>query len=69
MKATLEKPAIGIQFNFVRDLVETGIISLAWFPSQQELADAFTKPLDEAITRFRRATVVRFYVRRISCWK
>ena len=58
---------IGIQFYFVRDLVETGIISLTWVPSHQQLADAFTKPLDEAaFVRFQRAVMFRFEVRRVS---
>ena len=58
---------IGIQFYFVRDLVETGIISLTWVPSQQQLADAFTKALDEAaFVRFQRAVMFRFEVRRAS---
>ena len=58
---------IGIQFYFVRDLVETGIISLTWVPSHQQLADAFTKPLDEAaFVRFKRAVMFRFEVRIVS---
>ena len=58
---------IGIQFYFVRDLVETGIISLTWVPSHQQLADAFTKPLDEAaFVRFQRAVMFRFEARRVS---
>ena len=58
---------IGIQFYFVRDLVETGIISLTWVPSHQQLADAFTKPLDgAAFVRFQRAVMFRFEVRRVS---
>jgi hypothetical protein len=58
---------IGIQFYFVRDLVETGIISLTWVPSHQQLADAFTKPLDEAaFFRFQRAVMFRFEARRVS---
>ena len=58
---------IGIQFYFVRDLVETGIISLTWVPSHQQLADVFTKPLDEAaFVRFQSAVMFRFEVRRVS---
>jgi hypothetical protein len=51
----------------VRDLVETGIISLTWVPSHQQFADAFTKPLDEAaFVRFKRAVMFRFEVRIVS---
>ena len=41
---------IDIKHNFIRDLVAEKIISLHHIPTENQLADIFTKPLDA--TRF-----------------
>ena len=41
---------IDIRYYFIRDLVEEKIISLHHIPTENQLADIFTKPFDE--TRF-----------------
>ncbi|GKG11091.1 hypothetical protein Tco_0342491 [Tanacetum coccineum] len=47
---------IDIKYHFIRDLVLKGDIELHFIPTQYQLADIFTKPLDEAPT-FKRLIV------------
>ena len=45
---------IEVRYHFLRDNVEKGNISLSYVPTQDQLADIFTKPLDQAtFTRLR----------------
>ena len=37
---------IDIRHHFVRDLVETQVLSLQFIPTEHQLVDLFTKPLD-----------------------
>ena len=39
---------IEIRHHFIRDHVARGDIELAYVPTKEQLADIFTKPLDEA---------------------
>jgi hypothetical protein len=39
---------IDVRYHFLRDNVEKGIIDLTHVPSQKQLADILTKPLDQA---------------------
>jgi histone deacetylase 1/2 len=39
---------IEVRYHFLRDNVEKGIIVLSHVPTQDQLADIFTKPLDQA---------------------
>ena len=43
---------IEIRYHFIRDHVQNGTISLQYIPTEDQLADVFTKPLDES--RFNR---------------
>ena len=38
---------IEIRYHFIRDHVQNGTISLQYIPTENQLADVFTKPLDE----------------------
>ena len=38
---------IEIRHHFIRDIAEKGRISLHYIPTTEQLADIFTKPLDE----------------------
>ena len=40
---------ISIRYHFIREHVMEGIIELYFVPTDQQLADIFTKPLPEAI--------------------
>jgi hypothetical protein len=40
---------IEVRYHFLRDNVEKGTIVLGHVPAQDQLADIFTKPLDQAI--------------------
>ena len=45
---------IEVRYHFLRDNVEKGNISLSYVPTQDQLADIFTKPLDQVtFTRLR----------------
>ena len=45
---------IEVRYHFLRDKVEKGNISLSYVPTQDQLADIFTKPLDQVtFTRLR----------------
>jgi hypothetical protein len=37
-----------VRYHFLRDNVEKGTIVLSHVPTQDQLADIFTKPLDQA---------------------
>ena len=39
---------IEIRYHFIRDHVQNGTISLQYIPTEDQLADVFTKPLDES---------------------
>ena len=39
---------IEVRYHFLRDNVEKGKISLSYVPTRDQLADIFTKPLDQA---------------------
>ena len=39
---------IDIRYHFIRDHVMNGIVELHFVPSEKQLADIFTKPLDES---------------------
>ena len=39
---------IEIQYHFIRDHIARGDIELGYIPTKDQLADIFTKPLDEA---------------------
>ena len=39
---------IDIRYHFIRDLVQSGEIIVDYIPSQSNLADVLTKPLDRA---------------------
>jgi histone deacetylase 1/2 len=39
---------IELRYHFLRDNVEKGTIVLSHVPTQDQLADIFTKPLDQA---------------------
>jgi hypothetical protein len=50
---------IEVRYNFLRDNVEKGKITLIHVPTHDQLADIFTKPLDQAtFTRLRGAWCV-----------
>ena len=40
---------IDVRHHFIWELVEKGIVKLIYVPTEKELADIFTKPLDETI--------------------
>ena len=40
---------IGIRYHFIREHVMNGIVELHFVPSEKQLANIFTKPLDESI--------------------
>jgi hypothetical protein len=43
-----------VRYHFLRDNVEKGKITLIYVPTHDQLADIFTKPLDQAtFTRLR----------------
>jgi hypothetical protein len=45
---------IGVRYHFLRDNIEKGKIALIHVPTHDQLADVFTKPLDQAtFTRLR----------------
>ena len=37
---------IEIRYHFIRNLVEDGILDMSFIPTENQLADLFTKPLD-----------------------
>ena len=39
---------IDIRYHFIREHVMNGNVELHFFPSEKQLADIFTKPLDES---------------------
>ena len=39
---------IDIRYHFIREHVMNGIVELHFVPSEKQLADIFTKPLDES---------------------
>ena len=39
---------IEIRYHFIRNLVEEKLLELSFIPTEQQLADLFTKPLDNA---------------------
>ena len=39
---------IDIRHHFIRENVEKGLVCIEFVPTDQQLADRFTKPLDEA---------------------
>ena len=39
---------IEIRYHFIRDHVQNGTISLQYIPTENQLADVFTKPLDNS---------------------
>ncbi|GJX72036.1 retrovirus-related pol polyprotein from transposon TNT 1-94 [Tanacetum coccineum] len=52
---------IDIRYHFIRDRILKGDIELHFIPSKYQLADIFTKPLDEpTFTRLKADTVVAF---------
>ena len=42
---------IDIRYHFIREHVMKGTMELHFVPSEKQLADIFTKPLDESILR------------------
>jgi hypothetical protein len=39
---------IDIRYHFIREHVESGTVELLFVPTEQQIADIFTKPLDES---------------------
>jgi hypothetical protein len=39
---------IDIRYHFIREHVESGTVELFFVPTEQQIADIFTKPLDES---------------------
>ena len=40
---------IEIRYHFIREYAANGTIAVTYFPTEKQLADIFTKPLNEAV--------------------
>ena len=49
VESVLNKKSSSVAYHYVRWAVAAGIVSVAWIPTDQNLADTFTKRLAEAV--------------------
>jgi hypothetical protein len=60
---------IEVRYHFLRDNVEKGKITLIHVPTHDQLADIFTKPLDQATFTFLRGELGVCLISRVGVWE
>jgi hypothetical protein len=60
---------IEVRYHFLRDNVEKGKIALIHVPAHDQLADIFTKPLDQATFTHLRGDLVCVYFLELGVWE